>query len=1169
MKKFYNLIFNLLVAYFLNSFIVSAQCPFPGSNWGTASAPTIIGQTVTVTTCAYAGLERSTINGVTAGNYYVVSYSGPSANYVTIYDASFTPVAFGPNPVAFTAPSSGTYYSAVFTSAPPSCGSDASCYTCQWTLQTPPTPCVAPPTAGVVTASANPVCAGSGFTLSLTGSSTGSGLSYQWQESATGSNFTNIVGATNNTYSTSIFTQNYYRCVVTCSGQSDTTAPLLVTIAPFYNCYCASNATSTADSKIDRVQISNIDYVSNPTTCETVTNINSPVGQLFLGLPYSILVRAGTCGGTYTRSGRVFIDYDHSGTYDIPNEIAFEFGPSAPGSPQQDFTGTVNIPLTASTGNTGMRVVLVETTSPSSVNPCGTYLWGETENYIVNILPQPANEAGISAIVSPQQPACTIGNSIEVTLTNQYGTAPLTSATITYSINGGSPVAFNWSGNIAPNASQNVVIGSASFNDMDVLKVWVSNPNGVPDIVNLNDTIEVTLYNALSGVYTVYGTSPDYNTLNDAVADLETRGICGNVTFNLRSGTYNEQVLINDYASLGNYSVTIQAETQNAADVKLEFFPGLSNNYVIGLEETHDIVLQHLTLANTSFYASVVNFLGGNEKIIVKNCRIYGDSLATIASINKATIVSAGEIDNDINLINNEIVGGSYGIWMFGQDDITVESGLKIENNIVRKYYGAGVVAVYQNRPEIRNNIIYSDNSNTNTNIFHLDVEATLNGAVVTGNNVRGIQGGFGVNLVNVDAQPGNKSIVANNFVYMGATGSPTNSHGITIQDCSNAQVVFNSVHTMAATTTAAGIRIYNGQSSGINLLNNNVVNSGAGYAVNSESQYYIDQSDYNNFFTTGANYVRVGSNAANLAALQSATGKDGNSWSVDPNFNGTDLHTCRVELDNAGIPVAGITVDYDGDTRNTLTPDIGADEFMSNDNFTLGPDIVKCPGDVVTIGAEEILSANYYWSPTFQTTPSITVSQPGTYILQVVHGCGYAFDTVIVTNSALPNASFNYTQNFFTASFNNTSTNATSYHWNFGDGNTSTLANPNHVFPTNGTYTVTLIAYSDCGDSAVATQVVVINPNVAGIEDENVLSFGIYPNPSEGVFAINISPIESTEALLQVMDLSGKLILTRTFGSASFGLTDWIDMSEKAAGTYVLKLTIGQYSKTTRLIIK
>ena len=43
------------------------------------------------------------------------------------------------------------------------------------------------------------------------------------------------------------------------------------------------------------------------------------------------------------------------------------------------------------------------------------------------------------------------------------------------------------------------------------------------------------------------------------------------------------------------------------------------------------------------------------------------------------------------------------------------------------------------------------------------------------------------------------------------------------------------------------------------------------------------------------------------------------------------DLHmdtTTPTQTESGGTPVAGITTDYDGDTRNVTTPDIGADEF-------------------------------------------------------------------------------------------------------------------------------------------------------------------------------------------------------------------------------------------------
>jgi len=54
---------------------------------------------------------------------------------------------------------------------------------------------------------------------------------------------------------------------------------------------------------------------------------------------------------------------------------------------------------------------------------------------------------------------------------------------------------------------------------------------------------------------------------------------------------------------------------------------------------------------------------------------------------------------------------------------------------------------------------------------------------------------------------------------------------------------------------------------------------------------------------------------------------------------------------------------------------------------------------------------------------------------------------------------------------FRSYSTDAVSYSWDFGDGNTSTEANPDHTYAVGGLYTVTLITISSDGLSAEATE--------------------------------------------------------------------------------------------------
>ena len=81
----------------------------------------------------------------------------------------------------------------------------------------------------------------------------------------------------------------------------------------------------------------------------------------------------------------------------------------------------------------------------------------------------------------------------------------------------------------------------------------------------------------------------------------------------------------------------------------------------------------------------------------------------------------------------------------------------------------------------------------------------------------------------------------------------------------------------------------------------------------------------------------------------------------------------------------------------------------------------------------------------------------------------------------AQPNAAFDYTpkppQPNTPTTFINLSTNATSYLWSFGDGQSSTLVNPTHEYDKKGIYKVVLVAYNKiCTDTAKLDLEVLIN---------------------------------------------------------------------------------------------
>ena len=104
-----------------------------------------------------------------------------------------------------------------------------------------------------------------------------------------------------------------------------------------------------------------------------------------------------------------------------------------------------------------------------------------------------------------------------------------------------------------------------------------------------------------------------------------------------------------------------------------------------------------------------------------------------------------------------------------------------------------------------------------------------------------------------------------------------------------------------------------------------------------------------------------------------------------------------------------------------------------------------------------------------------------GTYTVSATSSCSSATmsGNVVITAVAAVSASFTSSITNQDVTFNNTSSNATSYSWDFGDGSSaSTEINPTHTYATTGTYTVTLIASNNCGSDTATTSITVTVPS-------------------------------------------------------------------------------------------
>jgi subtilisin-like proprotein convertase family protein len=242
-------------------------------------------------------------------------------------------------------------------------------------------PCTGTPAPGNTVSTANPVCAGVNFTLSVQNPPINSGISYVWEESPNGTSWTVIAGANQSTLVRQQSTTTWYRAHITCSAgpSTGTSTPIQVTMAPASSCYCAAGATATVDEKISRVRYASIDNSSNSTAgYENFLNVSTTVIQGST-LPMTVDISNFFSGDQV----KVWIDLNQNGNFTDPGELVL----TTPANQANPLNGNITIPVASTLGPTRMRVRMYWAPSDPNPGPCGNTAFGQVEDYTVNIAP--------------------------------------------------------------------------------------------------------------------------------------------------------------------------------------------------------------------------------------------------------------------------------------------------------------------------------------------------------------------------------------------------------------------------------------------------------------------------------------------------------------------------------------------------------------------------------------------------------------------------------------------------------------------------------------------------------------------------------------------------------------------------------------------------------------
>ncbi len=472
-----------------------------------------------------------------------------------------------------------------------------------------------------------------------------------------------------------------------------------------------------------------------------------------------------------------------------------------------------------------------------------------------------------------------------------------------------------------------------------------------------------------AGTYTI-GSGGNFPTIDSAFSKLSTDGIAGTVTLELIDDLYT--------APTDNYGFLLNGPIPGAAhDNRVTIKPAANKNVTI--EGNGEAVItflntSHLTLDGTSLTGSAtltfhalynnqfiwndcVHFLDNSDYNLIQNIIfISEDNNRACAGLVLYTSWNVGIFAPDSNSVKNNFVKkAGFGIVLQGSVNTRVIGNIIKENIIGSEsdsLISVGIHIVKSQNSIVENNVV--QNLKVSGIIPSDDLVMGINsyysyGDIIRKNVVHNLKSSSGYTSVGIllsgsIGEVGNNNLVYNNMVYdIQSTSTAFNNRvtGIQIWNQNNPKIYYNSIYLSGTGTNKYGsAALYiESQCTNVEAKNNIFINTRdeGQYCASAIYDYSATNliSDYNDLFYDNTNsnncLVRISNTKYNTLADWRAMGKDINSVSKAVNFvSATDLHLTGFsngDIDLIGTPIAGITTDIDGDTRNALYPYKGADE--------------------------------------------------------------------------------------------------------------------------------------------------------------------------------------------------------------------------------------------------
>lgn len=209
--------------------------------------------------------------------------------------------------------------------------------------------------------------------------------------------------------------------------------------------------------------------------------------------------------------------------------------------------------------------------------------------------------------------------------------------------------------------------------------------------------------------------------------------------------------------------------------------------------------------------------------------------------------------------------------------------------------------------------------------------------------------------------------------------------------------------------------------------------------------------------------------------------------------------------------------------------------------------------------GASSINTGSFSWNNGLSTAPSLLVTQPGMYYLEVSNAFNCSdvdsFEVIGVT-PVTPVIVIDHITS--TEAILDAGSGYASYLWN-------TLEATQIIqVDAPGTYTVTVTDSNGCTAVSEPLKINKISVEEAGKE----LSFTIFPNPSNGIFNVRFENFMSNEMTIKLIDVTGRILQMQQLNNMPTSFTHTMDISSVADGNYFIRVETKFGVDTKQIVI-